>query len=214
MAFAALSWGCASPTIRRVDRTGFDSVPREAGERPGPPMRLASLRPTVVGPNYLGPGDLVRINVFNPSDPTAGQKYELFEAFLGMVAGRTETEIEEFLKSATILVNEVKKGKYDPGFMVNTILNELSGGILDQLTCLYCGAEFVMLKRRQKAIHGGQLPGKVPMQCPDCGEVVKVVVKTPLSVTLKKVIVSKKPVLKKPEETTPEEKEQGENQDG
>ncbi|HUT68404.1 MAG TPA: hypothetical protein VMW86_07645 [Dehalococcoidales bacterium] len=122
----------------------------------------------------------------NAKIAAAGQKYELFEAFLGLVTGRTEVEIEEFLKSATILINEAKKGKYDPGFMVNTILNELSGGILDQLTCLYCGAEFVMLKRRQKAIHGGQSPGKVPMQYPDCGEVVKVVVKTPLSITLKK----------------------------
>ena len=122
----------------------------------------------------------------NAKIAAAGQKYELFEAFLGLVTGRTEVEIEEFLKSATILINEAKKGKYDPGFMVNTILNELSGDILDQLTCLYCGAEFVMLKRRQKAIHGGQLPEKVPMQYPDCGEVVKVVVKTPLSITLKK----------------------------
>lgn len=122
----------------------------------------------------------------NAKIAAAGQKYELFEAFLGLVTGRTEVEIEEFLKSATILINEAKKGKYDPGFMVNTILNEQSGGILDHLTCLYCGAEFVMLKRRQKAIHGGQLPEKVPMQYPDCGEVVKVVVKTPLSITLKK----------------------------
>jgi len=155
-----------------------------------------------------------QLQELNAKTAAAGQKYELFEAFLGLVIGRTEVEIEEFLKLALVLMKEAKKGKYDPGFIVNTILKQLSGSILDQLTCLYCGAEFIMLKRGQKAIHRGQLVGKLSMLCPDCGEVSKVIVKTPLSVTLKEVIVSKKPTLKKPEETTPGGKEQGENQDG
>ena len=143
----------------------------------------------------------------------AGQKYHLFEAFLGLVAGRTVVEIKEFLKSADVLISEAETGKYAPGFMVNTILGGLSGGTLDQLVCQYYGAEFVMLKRRQKAIQSGQLPGKAPIRCPDCGEVVQVFIEKPLAETLKKVIVSGKPVLlKKPGDTTPEEKSQSNNQ--
>jgi len=145
----------------------------------------------------------------------AGLKFQLFEAFLGLVGVRSGTEIEKFQKFVPTLVDEAKTGKYDSGFLVNVILGELSGGTLDWLVCQYCEAEFVMLKRRQKGIQGVQLPGKVPMRCPDCGELEKVDVKTPLAVTLKKVIVSGKPVLlKKPGETTPEEKSQSDNQAG
>jgi hypothetical protein len=145
----------------------------------------------------------------------AGQKFQLFEAFLGLVAVRSGTEIEKFQKFVPTLVDEAKTGKYDSGFLVNVILGELSGGTLDWLVCQYCEAEFVMLKRRQKGIQGVQLPGKVPMRCPDCGELVKVIVKTPLAVTLKKAIVSVTTVLlKKPGETTPEEKSQSDNQAG
>ncbi len=145
----------------------------------------------------------------------AGQKFQLFEAFLGLVAGRTEVEIKEFLKLAGALISEAQTGKYDPGFMVNTILGELSGGTLDRLVCGSCGAEFVMLKRGQKVAHGFHLPGNVPERCPDCPMPKMVFVNKPLAATLVKVIVSGKPVLsKKPGETPPEEKSQSDNQAG
>jgi hypothetical protein len=143
---------------------------------------------------------------------TAGQKYHLFESFLGLVAGRTEVEIKEFLKLADALISEAQTGKYDPGFMVNTILGELSGGTLEQLVCGNCGAEFVMLKRGQKAAHGFHLQANVPERCPDCPMPKLVFVDKPLAVTVAKVIVSGIPVLsKKPGETTPEEKSQSNN---
>jgi len=145
----------------------------------------------------------------------AGLKFQLFEAFLGLVSKRSGAEIEEFLKFAPTLVSEAKEGKHDSSLLVDVILSELSGNTLDHLICQVCKAEFVMLKRGQKAIHSAQLPGKVPMRCPDCGEVVKVFIEKPLAETLKKVIVSGKPVLvKKPGETAPEEKNQSENQAG
>ena len=142
----------------------------------------------------------------------AGQNYHLFEAFLGLVAGRTEAEIEKFMKSADALISEAKTGKYDPGFMVNTILGELSGGTLDRLVCGSCGAEFVMLKRGQKAAHGFHLQANVPERCPDCPMPKSVFVDKPLAVTVAKVIVSGIPVMsKKPGETTAEEKSQSNN---
>jgi predicted transcriptional regulator len=93
---------------------------------------------------------------------------------------------------------EAKSGEYDPGFLVEIILGQLSGSTLDKLGCEYYGAEFVMLKRSQKLIQGSGLTGKIPLRCPDCGESLKTVVKTPLGSTLKKVIVTRKPTLEKP----------------
>ncbi len=107
VALAIFGWGCASPRARRVDRGAFSRVPPGAAERPGPPMTLAGLRPSTVGPNYLGPGDLLSINVFNPSDPSAGQKYELRVSLTGEiklpqldsvnVIGHTVVQLEEEL---------------------------------------------------------------------------------------------------------------------
>ena len=135
----------------------------------------------------------------------AGQKFGMFEAFLGLVSERSEAKIEEFLKFVPTLIKEAKTGNYDPGFLVDIVLGQLSGSTLDQLGCDYCGAEFVMLKRRQKAIQGSGLTEKTPMRCPDCGESLKTVVKTPLGSTLKKVIITGIPTLKKPGATSSDE---------
>ncbi len=134
----------------------------------------------------------------------AGQNFKLYEAFLGLVRERKETQIEGFLKLVPVLFDALKSGEYDPGFLVDIILGQLSGNILDKLGCENCGAEFVMLKRSQKLIQGSGLTGKIPLRCPDCGESLKTVVKTPLGSTLKKVIVTGKPTLEKPGTPSPE----------
>lgn len=136
----------------------------------------------------------------------AGQNFKLYEAFLGLVGKRSGVEIEKFLKFVPTLIEAAKTGDYDPGFLVDTVLGQLSGSTLDQLGCDYCGAEFVMLKRGQKVIQGAGLTEKTPTRCPDCGELLKTVVKTPLGLTLKKVIITKMPTLKKPGATPPDEK--------
>lgn len=128
----------------------------------------------------------------------AGQNYELYKAFLGLVSERKETQIKNFLNLALVLLEKSKLGEFDPGFLVDTILTQLSGNILDKLGCDYCGAEFVMLRRRQKVLQDAGLTDKTPMHCPDCGGFLKMVVKTPLGSTLKKVIIKGKPTLKVP----------------
>ena len=138
----------------------------------------------------------------------AKQNFQLYEAFLGLVGERSGAEIEEFLKFAPTLVSESKEGNYDPSLLVNVILSELSGNTLDHLICQVCKAEFVMLKRGQKAMAVAHLAGDVPKWCPDCSEVVKVEVKTPLAENLKKVIISNNIILvKEPGKTAPVEKD-------
>ncbi len=138
----------------------------------------------------------------------AGQKFEMFEAFLGLVGKRSGAEIEECLKFLPTLTKEAKTGNYDPGFLVDIVLGQLSGSTLDKLGCDYCGAEFIMLKRRQKVVQGAGLTEKTPMRCPDCGEVSKTVVKTPLGSTLKKVIITGTPTLEKSGQHQPKEETQ------
>jgi DNA-directed RNA polymerase subunit RPC12/RpoP len=95
---------------------------------------------------------------------------------------------------------------HDPGFLVDTVLGQLSGGTLDRIRCGFCGAEFVMLKRAQKAVQGTGPSKKTPMRCPDCGVSSETVVITSLGSTLKKVIVKGIPTLEI-SRTTPPKKE-------
>ena len=63
-----------------------------------------------------------------------------------------------------------------------------------------------MLQRRQKVIKDTGLTGKTPKRCPDCGELLKTVVKIPLDSTFKKVIITAIPTLEK-SGTTPSNEE-------
>jgi len=131
----------------------------------------------------------------NSKIAAAGQKYELFESFLGLVNAKTIAEVEDFLKSAPLLVKEAKTGKYDPGFMVNTILAELSGGTLDQLACQECEAEFVIVKSGKKIASPGMI---MPLcHCPKCGGLHTIVKEALLVPTLKKVIFMEKQIVVK-----------------
>lgn len=106
-ALATWSWGCAAPTVQRVNRAAFSSVSAETDQQPGLAITLASLRSARVGPGYLGPGDLIRINIFNPSDPAAKQEYELRASPAGeinvpqvgrvKVVAKTASELEKDL---------------------------------------------------------------------------------------------------------------------
>lgn len=145
----------------------------------------------------------------------AGQNFQLYEGFLGLVGKRGEAEIENFLKSVPMLINEAKTGKYNPGLLVDVILNTLSGNTLEHLICQTCKAEFIMLNRGQKAMAVAHLPGDIPKWCPDCSAFGTMEAKAPLAETLKKVIFSKKIItVKGPEKTDPDEKYQPKNQGG
>ncbi len=145
------------------------------------------------------------VHEFGANIAAAGQNFILYESFLGLVGDRKGTEIGDFLKMVPALVSASMSGPYDPGLIVDRVLDQLSGNTLDGLGCGYCGAEFVMLKRKQKGMQGKQLTGNPSMYCPDCGGSSKIVVKKRLGSTLNKVIITGIPTLKKPGTTSPDD---------
>lgn len=132
------------------------------------------------------------------------------------MGAKTAAEVEEFLNSAPMLINEAKSGKYDSAFMANYIIGKLTGGAFDLLVCQHCGAKFTMVKRGQK--YRGEPPVSIPAQCPDCG-FLNLYVETSLATTLKKElgpekpIVVTKPVVIKPGKIIPEGKDDSETPD-
>jgi hypothetical protein len=136
-----------------------------------------------------------QLQELNSKIATAGQKYELFEAFLGLVSGQSSVEIEQFLTSAGALINEAKLGNYDPAYLVDQVIGQLTGGAFDLTACQECKTEFIIVKSGKKQLPGGV--SVINQQCPKCGGIHTIVKKKLLAPTLKKVIVAGKPIAVK-----------------
>lgn len=144
----------------------------------------------------------------------AGENFQLFEAFLGLVAGRPESEVEEFMKSAPALINKAKSAKYDPNLLTNFIIGQFTGGAFDLLACGNCGAEFVIVKRgQQQGLPGKKVPAIIPEHCPECFAFANIEVKTRFAETLKQGLEPGKTiVVTKPGKNIQQEKYEGKNQ--
>ena len=86
------------------------------------------------------------------------ERWEVFASFLGLVKSASLTELEKFAKVLPGLLSEVKHGKYSPELLRKMILKELSGGTLQVLKCMSCGARFVVNKP----------PEPIGYECPRC----------------------------------------------
>ncbi len=137
----------------------------------------------------------------------AGQKYELFEAFLGLVAGKSTADAEHFHISAEALINEANSGNYDYTELLYQVIDQFTGGALDLIGCPECDTEFIIVKSSKKQLTSGI--SLINRQCPICGGIHTVIKKKLLVPALKKVIVSQAQiVLEKPGEITSEDKTQ------
>jgi len=134
----------------------------------------------------------------------AGERYKMFEAFLGLVGANTVADVEKFLISAGALVNEAKLGNYDPAHLVNLVIGQLTGDALDLIACKTCGAEFTIIR-------GSKVPTGVLILkwCPECGGPNTTIQKKLLAQTLKDELSPKTQItLIKPGQITPEVKPQ------
>ena len=106
----------------------------------------------------------------------AGARYQLFEGFVGFVGATTGKEIEKFLVTLPGLIEDTRKGEYDPDFLKKHIIGKLTWNSLDVMSCLDCGVQFVILRRDQgRETLGYRMYNAGLVQCPLCGHMTGVV---------------------------------------
>jgi len=110
------------------------------------------------------------------SKSEAGARYQLFEGFVGFVGATTGKEIEKFLVTLPGLIEDTRKGEYDPDFLKKHIIGQLTWNSLDVMSCLDCGVQFVILRRDQgRDTPGYRMYNAGLVHCPLCTHMTGVV---------------------------------------
>lgn len=86
-------------------------------------------------------------------------KLKILESFLGLIQSSSTTELEKFAQVLPHLISEAKQGKYSPDLLRGVTLKNLTGGSLQVLKCISCGARFTVDKP----------PKLTGYECPSCG---------------------------------------------
>jgi len=75
-----------------------------------------------------------------------GRRWEAFEGFLGLVNASSMDEVRKAARTLPLVVEEAQEGKYSPEFLMNYILLDLAGSVLQVCRCKSCGARFIVDK--------------------------------------------------------------------
>lgn len=109
----------------------------------------------------------------------------VFESFLGVVGSTSSTKLEEFLTGLPVLLDLVKQGKHSPELLRAIVVRDLTGGTLQVMKCLSCGAKFSVDKS----------PPTLGYHCPCCGTSLQVMIDQDGIAVLKKALVGLEPTF-------------------